>query len=78
MNRFEKSWDTLVKRVLKHWQTTAKGIIYGVLLFMYYEGKIDTQQWIMATGSILAFNSIFLQKDPGKIANKPEVKDENL
>jgi hypothetical protein len=72
MTKFEKSLDTLQKRILKHWQTTAKGVIYGVVTFMFYEGKLNTQEWITAIGSILTFNSIFLQKDPGKVANKPE------
>ena len=57
-------------RILTHWQTTAKGIIYGVLTLMFYQGKMTATEWIAAVGSILTLNSIFIQKDPGKTANK--------
>jgi hypothetical protein len=61
----------LYKKLVIHWLTTLKAIAYGVLLYMYYIGKLDTQQWIMATGSILVLNSLF-QKDPNKVPTKPE------
>lgn len=67
---FRKLMDNIQKRILKHWQTTLKGLVYGVVTFMYFEGKITTTEWITAVGSILTINSIFLQKDPDKTANK--------
>jgi hypothetical protein len=78
MNRIQKSLDTLQKRIVKHWQTTFKGIVYGVITYMYFVGKINTTEWITAIGSILTFNSIFLQKDPGKVANKPEPLNDRI
>lgn len=68
----ERFFKIVGDRIMKHWLTTLKGIVYAVILFMYYEGKITTQDWILATGSILVINSIFIQKDPGKTANKVE------
>lgn len=62
-------------RISRHWITTVKGLIYGVLLFMYYEGKMTTTEWITATGAILTLNSIFLQKDSDKVETKPQHKE---
>lgn len=62
-------------RISRHWITTLKGLIYLVLLYMYYEGKLNTSEWIMATGAILTLNSIFLQKDHDKMETKPEHKN---
>lgn len=62
-------------RITRHWFTTFKGLIYFVLLYMYYDGRIKTSEWIMATGAILTLNSIFMQKDPDKVETKPEHKD---
>lgn len=72
----KRAFEIIKSRVLKHWQTTLKGIIYGVLTLMFYEGKMNATEWIAAVGSILTINSIFLQKDHGKMANKvddPEI-----
>lgn len=75
----KRAFGIIKSRVLKHWQTTLKGIIYGVLTLMFYEGKMNATEWIAAVGSILTINSIFLQKDHGKMANKvddPEIPPE--
>lgn len=72
---FRKLLTNLRKRTLQHWQTTLKGIVYGLVTFMYFEGKITTPEWISAVGSILTVNAIFLQKDPDKTANKPKPQE---
>lgn len=71
----KKFFENVKARIVRHWITTVKGVIYGVLLFMYYEGKLTTSEWITATGAILTLNSIFLQKDSDKVETKPEHKD---
>jgi hypothetical protein len=71
----KKFFENLKLRIVRHWQTTLKGIIYAVLLVMYWQGKIDTTEWITATGAILTLNSIFLQKDADKVETKPEHKE---
>lgn len=62
----------IYKRVAIHWLTSLKAVVYGILLYMFYIGKLDVNQWIMATGSILVLNSLFLQKDANKIQTKRE------
>ena len=64
------------KKLYIHWITTLIGIVYFVILFMYFKKVITTQEWILATGSILTLKSL-LSKDPDKVGTKPEfqVKD---
>jgi hypothetical protein len=72
----KRAIEIIKSRILKHWQTTLKGIVYAVLTLMFYEGKMNATEWIASIGSILSINAIFLQKDPGKTANK--VDDPNI
>lgn len=71
MNKF---FINLHARVFRHWQTTAKGILYGVFTLMFYQGKLTDLQYGVAIGTILTFNAIFIQKDPDKVETKPEHK----
>jgi hypothetical protein len=58
-----------MKKLLVHWKTTVKGIVYFTLLVMYYLGKISTQDWVIATGSVMTINSLW-QKDADKLQDK--------
>jgi len=57
------------KRLQIHWLMILKGIVYGVLLYMYATKIIDTQEWVIATGSVMTLNSI-LSKDSSKLQTK--------
>jgi hypothetical protein len=63
----------IYNRVVVHWIMTLKGVVYAIILTMYWMGKINTQEWITATGSIMAINALF-SKDANKVETKPEVK----
>jgi uncharacterized membrane protein len=81
---FAKLISNVKKRVLKHWQTTVKGLLYGAFTVMFLKHELTVTEWIAAIGGILTFNSIFLQKDPDKTANKvkpqevPVEEDESI
>lgn len=64
---FHQVW----KRLTIHWLMILKGTVYGVLLFMYVDRRINTQEWIIAVGSVLTLNSLM-----SKNTNKLETKDE--
>jgi hypothetical protein len=68
----KKLFSNLWKRIVKHKQTTIKGILYGGITYLYFTKHITTTDWIAGTGSILTINSIFFQKDPDKVMNKPD------
>lgn len=57
------------KRLTIHWLMILKGIVYAVLLYMYASKIITTQEWILATGSVMTLNSI-LSKDTSKLQTK--------
>jgi hypothetical protein len=70
--------EIVKSRTLKHWQTSLKGLVYGVLTWMLVQRHITVTEWIAGVGSILSINAIFLQKDSGKVANKvndPDIPD---
>lgn len=56
-------------KLVKHWKTSLKGIVYLMLLVMYWTGKINTTEWITATGSVMVINSLW-QKDADKLEEK--------
>lgn len=66
---FHQAW----KRLTIHWLMVVKGLVYGVLLFMYASKRIDTQEWIIAAGSVLTLNSL-LSKDTSKLVTKDKFK----
>lgn len=65
------------KKLYIHWVTTAIAIVYAVILYMYYQRIITTQEWILATGSILTLKSL-LSKDPDKVNTKKEFQVKDL
>lgn len=56
-------------KFVTHWKTTLKGVVYLTLLVMYWLGKINTMEWISATGSVMVINSLW-QKDADKLEDK--------
>lgn len=58
-------WDHLTT----HRITTIKGIVYFVLLIMFYKKLITAPEWIMAVGSIQTVSSLFA-KDADKVQSK--------
>lgn len=55
--------------IFKHWQTTGLGLIIGVITLMYANGKITTQDWIVAIGGVGMIAGIIM-KDPNKTQSK--------
>lgn len=59
----------IYKRIVIHWLTTLKAVVYCVLLYMFYTKHITVQEWIIATGSVMTINSLF-SKDTNKLVTK--------
>lgn len=57
--------------IFKHWKSTITGVLVGVITLMYYLGKINTNEWIIAIGGI-ATVAAMLSKDPDKTQSKQE------
>jgi hypothetical protein len=71
-------WENLVNRIVIHWQSSLFGLSYGAIFYMMYQGKITHEQAIGLLTAILAFKSVFVNKDPDKTETKPEVKEKGL
>lgn len=63
-----------INRIFNHWQSSLFGVSYAVVTWLYFHKDINTQEWIMAMGSLLATKGILVNKDPDKTANKPDAK----
>lgn len=63
------------QRIFAHWQTTLIGAIVCVITYMYFIGKIDTSEWIVAIGGVATLAALFM-KDPDKVQNKPPKDDQ--
>lgn len=66
---FHQAW----KRLTIHWLMILKGLVYGVLLWMFASKRITTQEWILAVGSVLTLNSL-MSKDTSKLETKDKFK----
>lgn len=66
-------WHQVGKRFSVHWLMLLKGLVYGVLLFMYATKRIDTQEWVIAVGSVLTLNSL-MSKNTNRLETKREFK----
>lgn len=69
-----KLLNNIINRVLVHWQSTLFGLSYAVIFFMMYHKNINVKEGLELMAGILAFKGIFLNKDPDKVVNKPDVK----
>jgi hypothetical protein len=58
-----------VSTIFKHWKSTVTGILVAVITTMFYLGKIDTQEWIIAIGGIASVAAM-VSKDPDKTQSK--------
>lgn len=55
--------------IFKHWQSSVGGLLVGVLTLMYYLGKINTTDWVLAIGTIGTIIGL-ISKDPNKTQSK--------
>lgn len=57
------------KKIFVHWHTTIVSAIIFASLYMWWRGKIDTDDMLAVWGGLAAFAALF-SKDPNKIPTK--------